>query len=566
MRLHGGYPPLRLAVPQPETASAKSAPVTAAAEQPTTPITHGYRNLFGPPDRADLFNGYGFATPHQIGETTRILDAVAYRMGCPYAWPTALAPGVKTWENPHLPSGYVYLAQLVAHDLTFVQSVRPRIRDVPTSERNLRGAGLELDSIYGGSVNERPSAYCFTPLPNSFSHERTRLRLGYYTDKLRTDQLADVDNRLRARDIPRIGPDFRNDAATGLSDTLLVDPRNDDQPIIAQIFVIFALLHNTVCDQLEAADPALTARHGGLVGAARRVTTTIYRAIIEKDLLRHVLNEEVYARYAIAKEPLLDDHGDGRLPLEFSHAAFRFGHAMVRPHYAFSHLTLKEPFGLEDTLRQNSSFRPEEMPLKAIWITQWSHFFALEERRPVNLSRRLGPEMSAVLVDDAKFETISLARRDLLRGASGMRSVDSLIRELEARGVALPEFLQSPARRQDAVRDWLARPFANQHYLKDIPLSDQDRDVIAADPPLLLFILLEAAVTEQGQRLGFLGSVIVAESLFAALRSDAGPSTAPDARELLDVVHAGEVPDSMEKLIHFLEQRYEFARSGVPFV
>jgi hypothetical protein len=565
MRLHGGYPPLRLAVPRHDTASAKPEPVGAAAEPPAAPITHGYRNLFGPPDRADQFNGYGFSTPQQVSETTRILDAVAYRMGHPYAWQTALAPGVKTWENPHLPSGYVYLAQLVAHDMTFVQSVRPRIRDLPTSERNFRGAGLELDAVYGGSVNERPSAYCFAPLPNSFSHERTRLRLGYYTDKLRTDQLADMDNRLRARDIPRIGPDFRNDAATGLTDTLLVDPRNDDQPIIAQIFVIFALLHNTICEQLETADPALVARHGGLLNAARSVSRAVYRSIVENDLLRQVLNEQVYARYAIAKEPLLDDHGEGRLPLEFSHAAFRFGHAMVRPHYAFSHLTLKEPFGLEDTLRQNSSFRPEEMPLKAIWIAQWSLFFALQGRRPVNLSRRLGPEMSAVLVDDAKFETISLARRDLLRGASGMRSVDSLIRELAARGVALPEFLQSPTRRQDAVRAWLARPFVNQPHLKDIPLSDHDRDVIAADPPLLLFVLLEAAVTEQGQRLGFLGSVIVAESLFAALRNDS-PSTGPDVRELLDLVHAGEVPDSMEKLIHFLEQRYEFARSGVPFV
>ncbi len=115
------------------------------------------------------------------------------------------------------------------------------------------------------------------------------------------------------------------------------------------------------------------------------------------------------------------------------------------------------------------------------------------------------------------------------------------------------------------MRDWLARPFVNQPYLRDMPLSDQDRDVLAADPPLLLFVLLEAAVTEQGQRLGFLGSVIVAESLFAALRNQR-PSTGPGARELHDLVHGAEVPDSMEKLIHFLERRYEFARSGVPFV
>jgi hypothetical protein len=565
MRLHGGYPPLRLAVPQPETASAKPAAVTASAEQPAAPITHGYRNLFGPPGGADLFNGYGFATPQQISETTRILDAVAYRMGCAYPWGPPLADGIKTWENPHIPSGYVYLAQLVAHDMTFVQSVRPRLPQSPTGERNFRAAGLELDCVYGGSVNERPNAYCFAPLRNSFSHERTRLRLGYYNDRMRSDQLKDVENRLRARDIPRIGVDFRNDAAKGLTDTLLVDPRNDDQPIIAQVFVIFALLHNTACDALDGADPALIARHGGLMNAARRVTRVVYRAIVEKDLLRHVLNPEVYARYAIAQAPLLDDHRDGRLPIEFSHAAFRFGHAMVRPHYAFSQTTEKEPFGLEDTLRQNSSFRPEEMPLKSIWVVQWSHYFGLGGRRPTNLSRRLGPEMSAVLVDDAKFESISLARRDLIRGAPGMRSVDSLVRELDARGVELPEFLTSATQRRQVVHDWLALPFPTQPFIAHIPLSEQDREVLAADPPLLLFILLEAAATERGQRLGFLGSIIVAESLFAALRDDSG-ATDHDTRMLIDLALAGPLPDSMEKLIHFLEQRYEFARSGVPFV
>jgi hypothetical protein len=566
MRLHGGYPPLRLAVPQPDPASVKPVIDGATAAAPEQPITHGYRNLFGPPAPAELFTGYGFSTPQQIAETTRILDAVAYRMGCAYPWGRPLADGLKTWENPHIPSGYVYLAQLVAHDMTFVQSVRPRLPQQPTTERNFRGARLELDCIYGGSVNERPSAYCFAPVRNSFSHERTRLRLGYYNDRMRSDQLYDIDNRMRARDIPRIGVDFRNDDAAGLTDTLLVDPRNDDQPIIAQTVVIFALLHNTVCEALESADAALIARHGGVVNAARQLTRTVYRAIVEEDLLRQVLNPDVYARYAVDKAPLLDDHGDGRLPVEFTHAAFRFGHAMVRPHYAFSKTTEKEPFGLEDTLRQNSSFRPEEMPLKAIWITQWSHFFDLGERRPTNLSRRIGPEMSAVLVDDAKFESISLARRDLIRGAPGMRSVDSLVRELDVRGVDLPEFLRSAPRRQQAVRDWLALPFPTQPFITHIPLSEQDCEVLAADPPLLLFILLEAAVMERGQRLGFLGSIIMAESLFAALRDDPPGAADGDARALLELVYGDTVPDSMAALIGFLEQRYQFARSGVPFV
>src|SRR5262245_35654030 len=110
MRLHGGYPPLRLAVPRPDPASVSPGASSAAAEVPAPPITHGYRNLFGPPGPAELFKGYGFATPQEIAETTRILDAVAYRLGCAYPWGQPLADGIKTWENPHIPSGYVYLA------------------------------------------------------------------------------------------------------------------------------------------------------------------------------------------------------------------------------------------------------------------------------------------------------------------------------------------------------------------------------------------------------------------------------------------------------------------------
>lgn len=553
MRLHGSHP-LRLGTPD--------GGIDAEADAARERAAGGYRNLFGSPDPADLFTGYGFGTPAQISETTRILDAVAYRMGCPYPWQHKLGEDAAIWENPQLPSGYTYLAQLVAHDMTFVRSARPQIPDPLNDERNFRGARLELDSIYGASVAERPNAYCAARVPSSRSQERTRMRLGYYNDAKSAGQFSDQQNRRRARDVPRIDPDFRNDTAEGMTDTLLADPRNDDQPIIAQIFVVFALLHNAACDLLEAADPKIIERHGGMLSAARRATRAVYRLIVEKDLLRQLLNKDVYRRYATNKAPLLDDHADGRLPVEFSHAAFRFGHAMVRPHYSFSHRTVTEPFGLRETLKQNSSVRASEMPLKSVWIIQWSHFFAMQGHRPTNLSRRLGPEFSTVLVDDAAFEKMSLARRDLFRGASNMRSVKSLIKELQARGVDLPEFLKSPSARERAVRDWLARPFCNHPLLEGIPLSETDIGVLAADPPLLLFILLEAALTEQGERLGFLGSIILAETLFAALREGAGPN----ASELLNLVYQGQVPDSMEKLTTFLEARYQFGMSGVPFV
>jgi hypothetical protein len=206
------------------------------------------------------------------------------------------------------------------------------------------------------------------------------------------------------------------------------------------------------------------------------------------------------------------------------------------------------------------------MPLKPIWIAQWSYFFPLRGR-PANLSRRIGPEFATVLLDDARFETISLARRDLLRGATQVRSVASLVRELEKRGVGLPPLLKDPAARQQAVRDWLARPFCDLPYLQEVPLTDQDIDTLAADPPLLLFLLLEAASTADGRRLGFLGSIIVAETMFAALgRHRESPDADGAAEDLLRQIFPGETPDDMAALVLLLDAHYRFDESELPFV
>jgi hypothetical protein len=552
MRLHGGYPPPRLSA--------------ADRAEPEPAETSGYRNLFGPAHPSDLFRGYGFGTPDEVRETARLLEAVASRLGYPYAWKQKLAPDIDIRENPDLPSGYTYLAQFVAHDLTFVQPTHPPIPHRPTHDRNLRGAGLELDTLYGSSPADRPGAYSAGLVPRSAGHERIRLRLGYYNDTKVASRLSDDENRRRARDVPRFDPGFHNDTAAGLTDTLLADPRNDDQPMIAQVTVLFALLHNAVCDRLAALEPRLVEAQGGPLAAARRATRAVYRGIVQQDLLRRLLDVDVYRAYTQPGAALLDRSADQRLAVEFSHAGYRFGHAMVRPHYSFNEESRAIPFGLRHSLTQNSGFRPDEMPLKPIWIAQWSYFFPLRGR-PANLSRRIGPEFATVLLDDARFETISLARRDLMRGATQVRSVASLVRELEKRGVGLPACLKDAAARQQAVRDWLARPFCDLPYLQEVPLSEQDIDTLAADPPLILFLLLEAALTADGRRLGFLGSIIVAETMFAALgRHRESPDADGSADDMLGRIFPGQVPNDMAALITLLNAHYRFDESELPFV
>ena len=67
----------------------------------------------------------------------------------------------------------------------------------------------------------------------------------------------------------------------------------------------------------------------------------IYHNILRNDLMRRVIHPAIYAAYSGPAPHFIDRPirrqrfaiGDWEIPFEFSHGAFRFGHAMVRPEY-----------------------------------------------------------------------------------------------------------------------------------------------------------------------------------------------------------------------------------------
>src|SRR5262249_38330928 len=148
-----------------------------------------------------------------------------------------------------------------------------------------------------------------------------------------------------------------------LTDALLVDPRNDDHAILSQMTALFAILHNGLVDFLARHEP----RSHGLLSleasyrrfmAGRGATTLIYRNVVRHDLMKRLLPPGVYAAYAGASPEFLDGwHGDakggrdGRVPLEFAHGAFRFGHALARNKYRINNLVSNE---LSENLEKTS--------------------------------------------------------------------------------------------------------------------------------------------------------------------------------------------------------------------
>jgi hypothetical protein len=560
MRRHGGDAPPTLAeltAGSPLMAGARSVSVASPR----------YRNMFGEAAAGETFQGYGLSDS-EIDKTTDLLKALAFQMSRTFPWRSKLAGARREDENPNLPAGYTYLAQLIAHDLTFVDTVFPQLLERTPQAQNFRVARLELDTLYGGGAIERPACYAAPAAPEQ---RRFLLRLGYFRDRADPRSLPAQEQRKRARDLPRLSCSFLDEGRLGLTDVAIADPRNDDQPIVAQIFVLFAMLHNAVCRRLLSPGEGTSLLRGDdLFLAARKVVTHVYQEIIAKDFLARLLNKSVYRRYASHQGALLDSAEDGRMPIEFSHAAFRFGHAMVRSGYQFN-ASVDSFFNLPDTLRENSLNKPGRMPLPAIWIIQWSHFFDVSGRA-VNLSRRLAPSMAQSLFDDALFgddtpahQDDTLAYRDLVRGAPGMRSLSSLTEKLRPHFPRLPALLENPDILRKAINDWLdsSQPIENLYGKKVPSLTSEDRRLLSEDPPLLFFILLEAANTEDGERLGFLGSIIVAEVIFAALRDSPVrlAATALAAR-----VFNSNVPQSMSDLVEFLNSEYKFGPTDVPFL
>jgi hypothetical protein len=530
-------------------------PMRVASELAPEPLrmASGFRNFIETPTEGEIFKVDG--KPVDGSQACRerlqsLMAGVARRMERGYEWEAALPGAIEIGDNPRIPSGYTYLLQLVAHDLVQSALSLAETHDKTAALANYRLSPLRLDTIYGGGPDVCPFAYV-NDVPNP-AIPRTRLRLG------RISMAGRAPDECPFRDVARVGVSQReaptisniDEPAVGLTDTLLADPRNDDHAILSQLATLFHLLHNGLLAKLsDGSGSSIAARYGHFV-LARAAVARVYRNIVEKDLLCRFLHPRVYKVYEAADGANLD-RWDDRVPLEFSHGAFRCGHAMVRGEYRINSNTA---LATSAALEQNSLRRPNLMPISERWVVQWSRFFVVDGSQP-NLSRRIAPEYTNALLDNSLFGVIDdsakagLAYRDLLSsGLAGLWSVPRLIQKI--RGTApfdqlLPEFEQ---KWPDRIEHWLAA------HREGTGLSDGDIKTLRADPPLPMFLLYEAATETGGRSLGTLGSIIVAEVLFGALRQRAiGAPVDVSARETL--LALAERADPLARLLHITKMQ-----------
>ena len=553
-----------------DATSLRALEIEPAADHVHDGAAPGFRHFLGTPGASQRFRAFGIdplESPAHVANIRGLMHRLSRRMDAEIAWPAHGDAPLHRWENPNIPSGYTYLLQFVAHDLVHSAIPLSVAGRLGAGTSNARRTPLMLEGLYGSGPVGSPHLYA---LDAPSDDRRTKLRLG----------------RMRWKEAPRAaGCPFRDIAraqaenVTGidrgiagqrpaLTEALVADPRNDDHAIISQLTAMFTLLHNGLVDLVRRGEPVsrTNARFGAAYRrflCARDAMTSIYHTILRKDAMRRVLHPAIYAAYSGSNPRFMDRPavaGGWQMPFEFSHGAFRFGHAMVRPEYRINDLSEHD---LNNTLEKNSINEPVNMPLDETWMVQWSRFFEINGSRP-NFSRRIGPYLSDALGSDHIFpafddtERVGLLYRDLLGATlAGMWSVDALIAEIGARRpdfIAGSRLLGDRAWRVEQLRIWLSSASAAYGGL-----TPADIETLSNDPPLPFFVLFEAMQQPEakGLHLGPFGSIIVAEVIFGALamprpEGEFGSLAELSARHYPTDVFAG-VPDieCMAKLAEF---------------
>lgn len=510
------------------TSAVALAGAIAQSETTRSEVAAGFRHFLGDPRPSQRFRVFGIDpmnSPAHMPRLRALMNRLSRRLDAEIRWPAHGDGSIAHWENPQIPSGYTYLLQFVAHDLVHSAMPLAIIGELNRALANARRAPLLLENLYGHGPVGSPHLYA---LDAPTDDRRSKLRLGRMRWKeVKSEVGCPFRDVARSRAENLTGVDRDSGGRTALTEALLADARNDDHAIISQLTALFAMLHNSLVDLARRGEP-ISQANARFAAAYRRFLcardglTTVYHNIIRKDLMRRVLHPEIYAAYSAESPPFMDQaaetEGDWEIPFEFSHGAFRFGHAMVRPEYRINDLSTHD---LSNTLEKTSTNDPVNMPLDETWMVQWSRFFEIRGSRP-NFSRRIGPYLSDALGHDQIFasfdetERVGLLYRDLL-GASlaGLWSVDALIAEIAVRKPHLVKpsrLLSDRTYRKSQLRDWLAAAPAYG------ALNSEDIDTLSDDPPLPFFILFEAMQAPQrGFHLGPLGSIIVAEIVFGAL-------------------------------------------------
>ncbi|MEO1698868.1 MAG: peroxidase family protein [Planctomycetota bacterium] len=266
-------------------------------------------------------------------------------------------------DDARSPAGLIFLGQFIDHDVTLDAVSRLAESTDPANVRTIRTPRLDLDSVY----LDGPEASAFLYDPNHHG----RLLTGTDANEL---------------DLPR------NRANTAI----IGDPRNDENTVIAQMHLMFLRFHNAVLADVEAGVfDAHREEDEDDFEFARRLVRWHYQWIVQGEFLSSVVDAKVLAkvRMGMGEANSWCRTADvPAFPIEFSAAAYRFGHSQIR-----GGLRLQRG-GAERPLFARTGGLSNFGPIPSDQTIDWSLFFRTTIAHP-QPSRALDPLLTPELLD-----------------------------------------------------------------------------------------------------------------------------------------------------------------------
>jgi hypothetical protein len=449
-----------------------------------------------------------------------------------------LNPGAINRDNPTMTAGMTFLGQFLDHDITFDKKSILDANAAPSRTTNFRTAAFDLDSVYGDGPQGSPQLY-----------ETRAGRIKFILQRIAGSETVSRHNAVRY-DLPR-------DAN---ANAIVSESRNDENAIISQMQVAFLSFHNAVTDWLAAQSAYRGASADRLFRDARRLVTWHYQWIIlheflpktiEADKLAQILrNGPAFYRPQDAANRFRaeDGHSMPRIPIEFAASAYRFGHSQIRPSYRLNF----GPTGgsplflfLFDDTQDPAAADPDDLrggKRAARRFIDWETFFDFGDANSRN-NKLIDTHLSSVVMalPGARAPSPGLPSDGLQ--ALPARTLTRHVNFGIPSGQAIARKMHFPVLAPDQL-----------HELA--PYSLDSTTTMDTSTPLFYYVLKEAEVMEQGQRLGPVGSTIVGEVFVGLLLQDDGaylkaqpgwtptlPSATPGDFRMTDLLKfAGVVP------------------------
>jgi hypothetical protein len=409
-------------------------------------------------------------------------------------------------ENPSkfLTSGFTFVGQFVDHDITFDHTPIDQQQSDPDATTNFRTPRYDLDALYGRGPTSDPDLYDSSDRDKFKIEKRTATHIR--TDKLKVDGVNEV-----VYDVKR-----------SAGKAIIADPRNDQTIIISQMHVAMQMFHNKLVDYMRA----LRVPRASVFESARRLARWHYQWMVTHEFLPAIAGQatadSVYKEVSTGA-PIINikyykpTNSTARpfIPVEFTVAAYRFGHSITRPRYTVRDYLYVDAAGkvlsrgvssvplFEATATDNNLNGSREVPARL--KLQWSKFFNFPgvtelTARPVrqfdaSLSDALFRMPATALPDTVSNENL-LAVRNLLRGSIvGLPSGQQVARMMGETPLSNDEL----SKNHRIEIDWPIvgnQVKAKTRYIEDNPKLAEAlaKPEFGGEAPLWFYILKEAEI------------------------------------------------------------------------